>query len=79
MAGKYFLVYKGLVSYYPNKGYIVCYSLQECFIIELDPTTEVNTRGARKIYGAPGEVWCYHGNEIWANGERYWVRLKAEA
>lgn len=68
------MVFKGRVEYYPEDNHIVCVSTEDCFIIKLAPATKVTTRGDRKRYGASRRAWLYYGGELWANGERYWVK-----
>jgi hypothetical protein len=78
MAGRYFLALRGRVEYFPAFQEIECKSGAECFTIMLDASTKVTTRGSRKQSDLLRRHIRYTGDELLANGRRYWVRQSKE-
>jgi hypothetical protein len=70
MSRKYFTVFKGDTAYDADKHKIYCWG-EQCLTINPDKNTKVTTRGSRKIANSP-LIYC--GNELLANGKRYWIR-----
>jgi len=75
MASKYFLVFKGRVKYMPEFKQIGCFDDEVCFWIKLDPSTKVTIKNSRKRFDWIYNALIYYGEELLADGERYWVRL----
>jgi hypothetical protein len=76
MSRRYFLVLKGRIVYDRLLRCIFCYGEYGCLTINLRKVDKVTTRGSTSDYcGRPHPV-VYEGDELLANGERYWIRMK---
>jgi hypothetical protein len=71
MSRKYFLVLTGHIHYHPKYHELRCRDGTCRLTINPDPQTKVTTRGSTKISISP-LIYC--GNELLANGKRYWIR-----
>jgi hypothetical protein len=77
---KYFLVAKGEIIYYPEEHIIEWllprdYDFMKCCCIELDPQTKVITKYSEKYQLFFEDGPHFRGNELWANGKNYLLKL----
>ena len=75
MASKYFLVFKGKVDYCPRNSLILCRCGVACFYIFVSKKVKVMTRGSKRYTHPVCGNDHFLGNELWANGSRYWIKL----
>jgi hypothetical protein len=83
MSRGYTLVLRGRIAYHPasHEIYFEPYDAKDknsCLVIDVR-NMKVTTRGANRYYCEALQEPVYRGNELLANGSRYWLRLRREA
>jgi hypothetical protein len=83
MSREYTLVLRGRIAYHPasNEIYFEPFDTKDknsCLVIDVR-NVKVITRQAVRYFSEALEEPVYRGNELLANGSRYWLRLRREA
>jgi hypothetical protein len=77
---KYFLVARGMIIYHPDDHEIEWLNsesddLKPCYSIKLDKKVKVITNDCEKYQNFLDDVPHFRGNELWANGKHYLIKL----
>jgi hypothetical protein len=82
MSRRYTLVLRGRIAYHPasHEIYFEPFNTKDknsCLVIDVR-NVKVTTKGANRYYSEALNEPVYRGNELLANGNRYWLRLRRD-